>query len=107
MPMHWEFLHPQVSWATLGFMPDMFSDDDPRPAREQVNNNYRHGGGWFPVNQDKYRFDLDTLTYTYPGDPPQTAIARTRLRDETILIFDYGMVAIVQKDGSYEIARMD
>jgi hypothetical protein len=47
------------------------------------------------------------LELHYPGDPPFKPIAMMVLRDETILIYDYSIVAIVQPDGSFEACRMD
>jgi hypothetical protein len=31
----------------------------------------------------------------------------TTLRDEVLIVFPYGFVAIVQSDGSFEMSRMD
>ena len=32
----------------LGLLPMIFDSNDPRPAREQANERYAHGGGWNP-----------------------------------------------------------
>lgn len=103
--MNWEFLHPQMTEEHLGLIHSFLSEADPRPAKEQLHSNYAHGGGWHPFHG--FTFDPTTLTISYPGDPPHRALARTRLRDETILYFDYSWVLILQEDGSWEIARMD
>lgn len=100
-------------WATmsidaLGYLPDFLDDNDPRPAREQFNTAYAHGGGWNPRPADSgIELNIATGVYTFPDDPPQTPIGITKLRDETILVYEHGVVAILQADGSYEIARMD
>jgi hypothetical protein len=87
-----------------GFIPSFLDADDPRPAREQLDSNYQHGGGWQP-------FEGFTMTkggsIKYPGDPAHRPVAVIHLRDEKILIYRYAWVAIVQKDGTFEIARMD
>jgi hypothetical protein len=44
---------------------------------------------------------------TYPDDPPLPCVAETRLRDERVLFFPYGFVAIVQPDGAFVVQRMD
>jgi len=43
----------------------------------------------------------------YPGDPPFVLLAETRLRDEVIRVFNYAWVAVIQKDGSFEVCHMD
>jgi hypothetical protein len=45
--------------------------------------------------------------WAYPGDPPLKPIAAMMLRDEMIMIYDAGYVAIWQKDGTFEACRMD
>ena len=101
--MIWVMVHPQATPAMLGYLPDMFSEDDPRPAREQADANYRHGGGWRAFRG--FTMLLDSLAC--PGDPPMRLIAETRLRDEVIRLYEADWVAIIQPDGSYEISRMD
>jgi hypothetical protein len=88
----------------LGLLPYMLNADDPRPAREQFDASYGHGGGWQPMEGFKLLADG---RIKYPGDPALKPIAMIRLRDETIFFYDCAWVAIHQKDGSFEIARMD
>lgn len=90
-----------------GYLPQMLSAHDPRPAVEQLDSGYAHGGGWQPF----YGFTLVTsgqlCALRYPGDPDTQEIARGKLRDELIVLFQFSWVAVIQPDGSYEIARMD
>lgn len=90
--------------ADPGLLPQMLSVDDPRPAKEQLNTGYSHGGGWHP-------FQGFTLTeenhLTYPDDPPIRPIAVATLRNELILLYDYSWVAVIQPDRSFEVCRMD
>jgi hypothetical protein len=93
----------------LGFIPAMLDDNDPRPAREQLDANYQHGGGWRKFNGFEM---LPDYSIKYPEDPPLPVLAEAVLhtntdKPETIRLYTHGWVAIVQKDGSYEIARMD
>ena len=87
----------------LGFLPEMIDQDDPRPAKEQFDANYGHGGGWRPMKG----FSVKGFVLHYPGDPPLEPIAMWPLRDEMIVVYRYGIVAVFQKNGSFEAARMD
>jgi hypothetical protein len=90
----------------VGFIPSFLDEDDPRPAREQLDAHYGHGGGWRPMQGWDYNFHNRTLRY--PGDPEMGPIAEMWLRKEMILVYPHAWVAIVQPDGvSVEIARMD
>lgn len=98
-----EMKHPQATAEHLGFIPYFFSNGDPRPAREQIDSNYQHGGGWRPFKG----FKMGERGITYPGDPMMPLLAEAKLGKETIRIYDCAWVAIVQEDGSFEISRID
>jgi len=88
----------------LGMIPDFINQNDPRPAREQFDANYKHGGGWRPMTG----FTNNGVILNYPGDPPLEPIAMWPLRGEMIVVYPYGIVAIFStKDGSFEVARLD
>src|SRR5678815_3186018 len=93
---------PEVIHAI--FIPCWLSPDDPRPAAEQLDEYYRHGG-WRPF--EGFKFDKAKGTIKYPGDPAHEPLAGMWLRDEMVLIYEHGWVAIVQKDGSFAVCRMD
>ena len=77
---------------------------DPRPAREQINEHYRHGGGWQPFVGIK----MEANCLRYPGDPPFPLLAETHLRKEIVRLYGPGSwLAIIQPDGSYEVAKID
>lgn len=80
------------------------SEHDPRPAAEQIDDNYAHGGGWSPF---KGFTVLEDGSIQYPGDPAHPILAETRLRDEIIRFYDSSWLMIMQPDGSYEISRID
>lgn len=108
--MHWTAAHPRVTAEHLGLIPSFLNEADPRPAREQLHEAYAHGGGWCPFYGFKLvRPTADPVQWwlAYPKDPPVRLLAYTSLREETICLFQFAWVAIVQKDGSFEIARMD
>lgn len=88
-----------------GLIPDMLRTADPRPAREQFDAAYAHGGGWAPFRG--FKFNAKNQSITYPGDPSLLPLARGKLRDEIILIYPYAWVGILQPNGDFEVARMD
>jgi hypothetical protein len=88
----------------IGLIPGFLREDDIRPAREQFDERYKHGGGWHPLRG----FELvDGRTLKYPGDPPMEPIAIIVFRDETICVYKHGIVTIIQPSGAFEVARMD
>lgn len=87
------------------YIPSFLDDRNPAPAKEQLDHNYAHGGGWKPFNG--FKMNMKDHSIKYPGDPAFGAYACIKMRDEEIYVYPHGWVAIVQKDGSYEIARMD
>lgn len=107
--MEWKLYHPDATPDHLGIIPAFLSESDPRPAREQFDENYAHGGGWRPMEgwtlEDGPAFDPPEIQYS--GDPLYKAFAGTQLRDERIYIFPYAWVCIIQPDGSFEVSRMD
>lgn len=103
--MVWIGLHPQFTPEMLGFIPSFLNDENPEPAKVQIDNNYRHGGGWQKF--DGHTFDPGRMTLSYPGDPPLQALALLNFRDEVLYFFDYAWLLILQKDGSWEVSRLD
>lgn len=94
-----------VPHELIGEIPFWLDERDPRPARQQLHDNYRHGGGWHPF--EGFILNLKDYTINYPGDPPQHPIAFMRLRKETIIMYHHAWVLILQPDDSFEICRMD
>jgi hypothetical protein len=99
-------LHPKFTIDHLGYLPEFLSEDDPDSAREQLDKNYRHGGGYHPMSGWEI-LDMEDMTVCYPGDPPLRPIAFTILRDEQIFFYPHAFVLILAKDGTFSIARMD
>lgn len=88
----------------LGYIPAFLSENDPRPAKEQVDAAYSHGGGWQSFPGFTMLPNGDML---YPGDPVTRCLFETRLRDETIRFYEHAWLAIVQPDGTFDVARID
>lgn len=89
----------------LGLIPMMFTDAVQVSVKEQINQNYRHGGGWQPMQG--WRFTPETGVLSYTGDPPYRPIAKAQVGEETVYVYQHAWVCIVQKDGTFEVARMD
>jgi len=102
----WELLHPRMTPEHLGLIPMWIHDEDPDPAWKQIDKNYQHGGGWCHGTMN-FEMDMDTHILKYPGDPELRPLAQAELRDELIVFYDHAIVAIVQEDGSFEVARVD
>lgn len=116
---------PTIEWAVftsdpdidpfdiLGPIPDWISPADPRPAREQIDEHYAHGGGWRPDNTSHWTYDPTSGTLTFTGDPPMEAIAACQLRNEVISLYPHAWLAINRTDlepgapGWLEVCRVD
>lgn len=91
----------------LGFIPTFLDHNSEEPAKEQLDRNYQHGGGWRKF--EGFKWDRDNMEIVYPGDPPYVAIAIAQLpkTKEKVYVFQHAWVLIEQEDGSWEVARMD
>ncbi len=89
--------------AALGLVPDFIRQDDSRPLREQIHERYVYGG-WSPIKGFKMdeRFRL-----SYPGDPALVPYCFIEHGDERLYAYQSSIFAIVQKDGTFEVARLD
>lgn len=101
--LNWIPKHPQATIHMLGYIPLFFNADDPLSAKEQIDKNYRHGGGWRSFKGFKM---LDN-GIKYPGDPLMPLLFEAKLRNETLRFYDGSWLAIIQPDGSFEISRID
>ena len=99
----WEMLHPRMNIDRMGYVPSFFDLDDPRPAKEQLNERYAHGGGFSSIRS----FTMNGETLLYPEDPPFLPLAKAQLNGEKLLFYQHAILAIVQSDGSFEVTRVD
>ncbi len=102
--MNWTQKHPKATFEMLGAIPSFLSESDPRPAREQFDENYAFAGGWTPFSGVTM---LPSGNIQYPEDDETRLLFETRLRDELIRVYEHAWVAIIQPDGKFEISRMD
>lgn len=113
-------LHPRCTEDHLGAIPFFLMDSDPRPAVEQFNDRYRHGGGWFDLKVGPKGFVYrDDGALVYPQDPPLPALAEAWLHAlpntvypdgverERIVVHAGAFVSIHQPDGSFRVSRLD
>lgn len=99
----WVVIHPKATVDMLGLVPMFLLDNDPRPAREQFDERY-HFGGWRPISG----FEMwENEFIKFPEDPELPPLLERKLRDERIVMYPNALFAIIQPDGSFEIARMD
>jgi hypothetical protein len=85
----------------------IFSEEDPRPARDQINDRYAHGGGWSPLTPNRWKIVSEEGHIQYPGDPPLPPLFQWNLHEEVLRLYSHGLVMIIAPDGSFEISRMD
>lgn len=88
----------------LGFIPTFLNEADPRTARDQIDDNYAHGGGWRPA--PGFTLDFEDMLLCYPEDPPMKPLAATMMRDEMILVYPHAWVVIITGD-EWEVSRLD
>lgn len=96
----------------LGLIPSFLSALDHRPAAEQFNDAYAHGGGWRPMSGwMNYYAQAEigdvNLIIQYPDDEELKPIAWVLLNDEAVWVYPGAWVAIESADGKVEVSRMD
>jgi hypothetical protein len=92
-----------ASFDVWGFIPSFVNEGDKRPLKEQLDRGYV--SGWRPFKG--FTLDKDTLTLTYPEDPPLKPIQIAAFRDEKIAIYPHAWVLVMSASGEWEVCRMD
>lgn len=116
--LEFTFIHPKATADHVGFIPEFLSEEDPRSAVEQINQNYAHGGGWrdLPVGGSEGFSLAPTGLLLFPGDPALVPLAEASLHGgicepdatgELIIVYTNAFVAVKRADGSYRVARID
>lgn len=98
----WTKHHPRAV-DMCGYIPSFVDARDPRKAREQFDANYAHGGGWFPMRGWSL-LEGDRIKWE---DEVYDPVATLKMTGERVVIYSHAWVAIIQDDGSFEVARMD
>lgn len=100
----WIQVDPRFHPDNLGFLPDIIYSEDPRPVKEQLEDRYRHGGGYRPMKG----FTMKNYVLHYPGDPPFKPAAMTTINKEVVVFYTVGsLLAIIQPNGTFEVTRVD
>lgn len=79
---------------------------DMRSAKDQIDESYRQYGGWRPIGGITLQKDRETIRFDDEGDTCRP-IAEATLRDQKLFLYRSDWLAIVNTDGTYEIARID
>lgn len=107
--MIWMQKNPRAHQDHLGFIPTFFMLSDERPAAEQIQARYI--SGWHPLRgADRYELGPNNeLTYhaVDGSDPPMPVLWEMQFRDEVVRVYQYGITAVFQKDGTFEVSRLD
>lgn len=96
------YYEPEDYAGLVSLFVDTRSDE---PASAQIDRHYAHGGGWRPISAFTMR--PNTYIIQYPGDPPLRPMGVAQHNSELIIVYPDSMFAIVQPDGSFEVARLD
>lgn len=102
----WVLMHPGMTPEHLGIIPYFLETKDERPAAKQFNERYAHGGGWRPMPGFQMSKN-NILKSNFSEDPTLEPVACCMLRDELVMLYPHDLVAVVQKNGAFEVARMD
>jgi hypothetical protein len=114
--MIWMLMHPQAEATHLGFVPQFFDDEDPRPASEQLEERYAHGGGWHPFGRGQWRVRQSDGALIFPGSPedgepdevyPLIAVSALPLSGERLFFYTSALLAVAKDDDSFEVTRVD
>jgi hypothetical protein len=100
----WQMKHPQANEHALGCLPGLISEEDPRGAADQVDENYIQG--WTPESDCTISGDTLRTYWHRPDDPPLQLTAEAQLRDETLRFYSQSRLAIFQPNGSFEVSRV-
>lgn len=111
----WELRHPNATPEHLGMLPMWFSAADQRDAFTQADTGYLNTAGCNYRPQPGFKLGKNgenyTLIYGNPeeedADPPMEELARMKLVNQTIVVFDCEWVAIIQPDETFVVARCD
>lgn len=120
--LDFKLLDPRVTDEHLGLIPLFLHDADPRPAAEQIDERYAHGGGWRPMSGflpiGAYNFAEGVAPkLRYPGDPPFHPYAMAVLHGgeetfgdspmEVFVVYEHAICAIFRDGALYQVARLD
>lgn len=89
--------------SLLGMIPFWLDNSEEETAFNALKSQYLYGF----MSESKDTEIEEDGTYLYPGDPPIYPIVKITRGKETVYIYHYGLVAIVQPNGDSYATRMD
>ena len=95
---------------SVGFLPEIFLEHDPRTAQEQANERYTQGEGWHSFKGFKLVGSKDNglLCLQYPDDPLMRELARANFHDQVLVLFEGSWLGVIESDGTLsDVARID
>lgn len=115
---------PMTTWTNekaAGLLPVILRAEDARPAWEQLQERYAHGGGYMPVrgNWSLSVRPSGLWRLGFPGDPPYKEVSRTYLPKsrELLVLFECSFMVIVEcpsasftwddEPGPFVVVRVD
>lgn len=103
----WELVHPRADIDMLGYVPLFITRTSDVPLKKQFDAEYV--SGW-KTSASKWVRDTERNTLQgHPEDPPFPMIARYQHKPtgELLEFYTSCFTAIVQPDGTFEVARLD
>jgi hypothetical protein len=102
--MIWVSLDPSFHLDRLGLLLDILSASDRRPVKEQLEDRYRHGGGWRPIQGFRMQKNRTLLT----DDASYRPAAAADVNGELVIFYkNCSLLAVIQQDGKFEVTRVD
>jgi hypothetical protein len=102
----WWILDSRFTPDHLGYLPDILQTGDKRPVKDQLNERYAHGGGWRPIAG--FALDPNSFVLTFPEDQPYRPAAACHLGEELVIFYPQcSLLCVVQRDGAWEVTRVD
>jgi hypothetical protein len=102
----WINLNPNFHPEGLGFLPDILLSADPRSVKDQLDDRYRHGGGYRDSGFTKFKLGKG-MALKWPEDPPQHPLAATLINDELVVFYPHALLLVMQLDGTWKVTRVD
>lgn len=90
-----------------GLIPEFLDEHDPRTVQEQLDENYAHGGGWNSFEGFTLGSGPGHYTLSYPGDPVYRGVSRAQFRNQTLVLFQYAWLGIIEDGKLLDVSRVD
>ena len=93
-----------TDYDVLGLLPEIITDKDSRPVREQIEDRYVYG--WEPM--EGFTFDPMSATLTYKDGEQMFALAYAAVRNEVVVLYESAILLVFNRtDNTYDVIRID